>query len=78
MHMQELPKQTGSQGDYLGPTSAPAPPVPPCTEVPWACPTIQNPYYNYFSKTRCITIIECLSVWTQGLSQAACSILPQK
>ena len=51
--MQKLPKSTPGHGDFLGPSGAPAPPVPPCKKVPWACPTVHNPYYNYFSKTRC-------------------------
>ncbi|CAK0739538.1 hypothetical protein CVIRNUC_001174 [Coccomyxa viridis] len=40
------------QGDGLGPSAAPAPPIPPCTKVPWLCPTVHNPYYNYFSNLR--------------------------
>ena len=61
-YMQELPTQVGSQGDFLGPSGAPAPPIPPCTKVPWACPTIHNPYYNYFSKTRCVLQIQRVSL----------------
>ena len=44
------------QGDGLGPSAAPAPPIPPCTKEPWLCPTVHNPYYNYFSNLRCAQV----------------------
>ena len=50
--MQVAPNPNG-QGDGLGPSAAPAPPIPPCTKEPWLCPTVHNPYYNYFSNLRC-------------------------
>ena len=50
--VQVAPNLNG-QGDGLGPSAAPAPPIPPCTKVPWLCPTVHNPYYNYFSNLRC-------------------------
>ena len=50
--MQVAPNPNG-QGDGLGPSAAPAPPIPPCTKEPWLCPTVHNPYYNYFNTLRC-------------------------
>ena len=50
--VQVAPNPNG-QGDGLGPSAAPAPPIPPCTKEPWLCPTVHNPYYNYFSNLRC-------------------------
>ena len=50
--VQVAPNPNG-QGDGLGNSAAPAPPIPPCTKEPWLCPTVHNPYYNYFSTSRC-------------------------